>query len=174
MLTAAHCVYNPRTQTNFLPGSLHFLIGYSGSRYAGHAIGVKIETGPGYDAGRVEATMGSDWALISLDTKLGSPDRILPIMGEPPQVGSYVMLGGYQQDHPLVLMADTECRIIERLVDASGRRLLRHNCAGTGGVSGAPLLTERGGKWYVAGIDVAAQTGVASGVAVVPELRKRF
>jgi protease YdgD len=175
VLTAAHCVYNPRTQTDFLPGSLHFLIGYSGSRYAGHAIGVKIETGPGYDAGRVEATMGSDWALISLDTKLGSPDRILPIMGESPQVGSYVMLGGYQQDHPLVLMADTECRIIERLVDASGRRLLRHNCAGTGGVSGAPLLTEKGGKWYVAGIDVAAQTGVASGVAVVPdEVRKQF
>src|SRR5713101_7130540 len=42
VLTAAHCVYNPRTQTNFSPGSLHFFIGYSGSRYAGLAIGVKI------------------------------------------------------------------------------------------------------------------------------------
>jgi hypothetical protein len=42
-------------------------------------------------------------------------------------------------------------------------------------VSGAPLLTEKGGKWYVAGIDVAAQTGVASGVAIVPdEVRKQF
>jgi len=60
-------------------------------------------------------------------------------------------------------------------IDASGRHLLRHNCARTGGVSGAPLLTEKGGKWYVVGIDVAAQTGVASGVAVVPdELRKQF
>jgi protease YdgD len=175
VLTAAHCVYNRRTQTNFSPGSLHFLIGYSGSRYAGHAIGVKIETGPGYDAGRPEATMGSDWALISLDTRLGSADRVLPIMGESPQVGSYVMLGGYQHDHPLVLMADTECRIIECLVDPSGRHLLRHNCAGTGGVSGAPLLTEKGGRWYVAGIDIAAQTGVASGIAVVPEeLHKQF
>jgi hypothetical protein len=58
---------------------------------------------------------------------------------------------------------------------ASGRHLLRHNCTGTGGVSGAPLLTEKGGKWYVAGIDVAAETGVASGVAVVPdEVRKQF
>lgn len=175
VLTAAHCVYNPRTQRNFPPRSLHFVIGYSGGRYAGHAIGVKIETGPGYDASRPEATMGGDWALISLDARLGSADRILPIMGEPPQVGSYVMLGGYQQDHPLVLMADTECRVVERLVDASGRHLLRHNCAGTGGVSGAPLLTEKGGKWYVAGIDVAAQTGVASGVAVVPDdVRKQF
>ncbi len=42
-------------------------------------------------------------------------------------------------------------------------------------MSGAPLLTEKGGKWYVVGIDVAAQTGAASGVAVVPdELRKQF
>jgi protease YdgD len=175
VLTAAHCVYNPRTQTSFSPGSVHFLIGYSGGRYAGHAIGVKIETGPGYDPGRAEATMGSDWALVSLDTKLGSADRVLPIVSGSPPVGSYVMLGGYQQDHPLVLMADTECRIIERLVDANGRHLLRHNCAGTGGVSGAPLLTEKGGKWYVAGIDSAAQTGVASGVAVAPdEVRKQF
>jgi protease YdgD len=81
VLTAAHCVYNRRTQTNFSPGSLHFLIGYSGSRYAGHAIGVKIETGPGYDAGRPEATMGSDWALISLDTRLGSADRVFADYG---------------------------------------------------------------------------------------------
>jgi V8-like Glu-specific endopeptidase len=49
VLTAAHCVYNPRTGRNFQPGSLHFLIGYDGSRYAGHAIGIKLETGPGYD-----------------------------------------------------------------------------------------------------------------------------
>jgi hypothetical protein len=36
----------PRTGRNFAPGSLHFLIGYDGSRYAGHAIGIKLETGP--------------------------------------------------------------------------------------------------------------------------------
>jgi hypothetical protein len=79
------------------------------------------------------------------------------------------MLGGFQQDHPLLLMTDTHCRIDGRLVDASGRLLLRHNCAGTDGVSSAPLLTEKGGKWYVAAIDVAAETGVAGGIAVVPE-----
>jgi trypsin len=43
VLTAANCVYNPRT--NLLPGSLHFLIGYSGSLYAGHAVGVKATIG---------------------------------------------------------------------------------------------------------------------------------
>ena len=166
VLTAAHCVYNPRTGRNFPPGSLHFLIGYDGSRYAGHAIGIKLETGPGYDPIRPYQTSGSDWALISLDTTLGSADRVLPMISEP-EVGSTIMLGGYQQDHPLVLMADTECRIVGRATDAGGRLLLRHNCTGTRGDSGAPLLIEKGGKWYTAGVDVAAELGVASGLAVV-------
>ena len=151
-LTAAHCVYTPRTGRNLPPGSLHFLIGYDGSRYAGHAIGIKLETGPGYDPIRPYQTRGSDWALISLDTKLGSADRVLPMISEPPEVGSTIMLGGYQQDHPLVLMADTECRIVGRATDAGGRLLLRHNCTGTRGDSGAPLLIEKGGKWYTGGL----------------------
>jgi len=170
-----HCVFNRLTRRNFPPGSLHFLIGYEGSRYIGHAIGVKLETGLGYDPSRPYETVGSDWALISLDTRLGSADRILPMIDQSPEVGSKVMLGGYQQDHPLALMADTECQIVGRATDASGRLLLRHNCTETRGVSGAPLLIEQGGKWYTAGVDVLAQLGVASGFAVIlDEAGKRF
>jgi protease YdgD len=167
VLTAAHCVFNPRTQRYHLPGSLHFLIGYDGSRYAGHALALKFETGEGYDPTRPKETIGSDWALITLDTRLGSPDRVLPILSEPPEIGSSVILGGYQQDHPLILTADTGCWIVGWAADAGGHRLLHHNCAGTKGVSGAPLLLEREGKWYIAGVDVAAELGVASGFAVV-------
>jgi protease YdgD len=65
VLTAARCVYNPRTQHYVPPTSLHFLIGSDGSRYAGHAIAIKVETGPGYDPTRRGETIGSDWALIS-------------------------------------------------------------------------------------------------------------
>jgi protease YdgD len=175
VLTAAHCVYNPLTQRYFPPESLHFLIGYNGSLYTGHAVGVKVQIGPGYNPARRMETIGSDWALILLGTKLGSADRILPIIGELPELGSAVMLGGYQQDHPLVLIADLKCRIVGRFVDMSGRGLLRHNCTGTRGVSGAPLLIEKGGKWYTAGVDVAAELGVASGLAVVlDEARNRL
>lgn len=71
VLTAAHFVYNPRTQRNFLPETLHFLIGYEGSRHAGHATGVRLETGLGYDSTRPSETRGGDWALVSLDTRLG-------------------------------------------------------------------------------------------------------
>jgi protease YdgD len=178
VLTAAHCVFNAATHRNFAPESMHFLIGYDGSRYAGHAIGVKLETGPGFrdDPVNPSATAGSDWALISLDTRLGSADRILPIIDHPPGVGSTVMRGGYQQDHPLVLMADTGCQILGSATDGDGRPLIRHNCTGTRGVSGAPLLVEHAGKWFVAGVDVlAAERGAAGGYAVVlDEARKRL
>jgi protease YdgD len=167
VVTAAHCVFNRRTQHNFPPGSLHFLIGYNGFRYAGHATGVMVKIGDGYDPGRPRETIGSDWALVSLDRELGSADRVLPIVSELPKDGANIMLGGYQQDHPLLLMADTQCRIDGRFIDASRRLLLRHDCAGTHGVSGAPLLIDRGGRWQVAAIEVAAEMGVATGVAVV-------
>ena len=167
VVTAAHCVFNRRTQRNFLPGSLHFLIGYNGSRYAGHAVGVSVKIGAGYDPLRPKETIGSDWALVSLDKSLGSEDRVLPIVSDLPEDGANVMLGGYQQDHPLILMADIRCRIDGRFADPSGRLLLRHNCAGTQGVSGAPLLIDRGGRWQVAAIDVAGETGSAHGFAVV-------
>jgi protease YdgD len=167
VLTAAHCAVNPLTRQYWLPGSLHFLIGYDGSNYTGHGVGVKLETGLGFDPSRPSETSGSDWALISLDTRLGSPDRVLPMIHGVPETGSTIMLGGYQQDHPLVLMADTDCRIVGRATDSGGRLLVRHNCTGTRGVSGAPLLIVKDSKWYTAGIDVAAELGVASGLAVV-------
>ena len=39
--------------------------------------------------------------------------------------------------------------------------------AGEPADSGASLLIEKGGKWYTAGVDVAAELGVASGLAAV-------
>ena len=50
-----------------------------------------------------------------------------------------------------------------------GRPVLRDDCAGSSGVSGAPLLVERSGRWYVAAIAVAAEMGAASGMAALPD-----
>jgi protease YdgD len=174
VLTAAHCVFNPRTQRDFPPSSLHFLVGYDRGHYAGHAIGRRIEVGAGYDPRRPAATRGSDWALILLDKPLGAGGRTLPIMAQPPSIGAAIMLGGYSQDHPLILMADTGCRIIGRIADGAGRPLLRHDCTGGAGVSGAPMLIARSGGWCVAAIAVAAEMGAASGVAALPTEARRL
>src|SRR5215472_1516892 len=49
VVTAAHCLFNRRTGRYFPPESLHFLIGYNGSGYAGHAAGIGMKVGEGYD-----------------------------------------------------------------------------------------------------------------------------
>ena len=130
VLSAAHCLFNPRTGRFFAPGSVHFLIGYTGDRYAGQAVGTGFEIGAAYDRARSNVTLGSDWALIRLDDGFGAGDRVLPMLHQPPPVGAAVVLGGYQRDPALALTADTDCRILGRAVDAGGRALLRHSCGG--------------------------------------------
>jgi protease YdgD len=175
VLTAAHCLYNPRTGQNFPPEIVHFLIGYDSGAYAGHAVVRAIVTGPGYDPLEPRRTMGSDWALLTLDKSLGTPDRVLAIRAAPAETGAIVTTGGYSQDHPLLLTVDPECRIIGQVKDAAGRKLLRDNCTGTHGASGAPILVREGGIWRIAAMRVAAEMGVASGIAaILDEPRKRL
>jgi protease YdgD len=166
VLTAAHCVYNPRTRHNFLPESLHFLIGFHGDDYAGHAIGTHLVTGPGFDPLHPDEARGSDWALLTLDTRLGTPDRMLALADQSPSVGAQIMLGGYNQDHSLQLMVDRNCRIIGQMVDRGGRALLVDDCAATRGVSGAPVLVADGKGWRVAGVLVAAAMSGQTGLVV--------
>lgn len=165
VLTAAHCLFNARTQRNFPPSSLHFLIGFDGGRYAGHAGIVSFVLGPGYDRTHPRETMGSDWALLTLDKRLGTPGRMLALADHPAPLGAPAMLAGYSQDHPLHLTGDLACHVVGHQADAGRRPLLRHDCAGTHGVSGAPLLVEDGALWQIGGVDVAARDGRAGGLA---------
>jgi protease YdgD len=166
VLTAAHCVFNPQTRHNFLPSSLHFLTGYRGEDYAGHAIGIRLMTGPGYDPFHPQQSLGSDWALLTLDSPLGAPNRVLPLTHDPLVAGTRIMLGGYSLDHPLVLTADVNCRITGQAADGGGRPLLMENCAATRGDSGAPVLVTDGKGWTVAGVFIAASSGPRSGIVV--------
>jgi len=175
VLTAAHCVFNIRTQAYFPPTAVHFLIGYAGGEYAGNARGTRFVIGAAFDPKHPKETAGSDWALLTLDQPLGTPDRVLALRASPPEIGMKAAVGGYSRDHPLVLTADAGCRVIGLVADPAGRPLLRHNCTGTEGTSGAPLLVQEDGVWQVGGVQVAAEFGVAAGFAVtLDEVRKKL
>ncbi len=175
VLTAAHCLYNPRTRHFFAAHSVHFLLGLEGGHYAGHAVARRFVIGPGFQAPRRRGPpQGNDWAVLVLASPLGHAGNMLPIAALRPAIGSRVMLGGYNRDHPLVLLADTGCRIIERVKDKAGREMLRHDCAATSGASGAPLLVERDGHWVVGAIHLAAELGAASGVAGMLDEARRM
>lgn len=167
VLTAAHCLFNVRTARYYAASSIFFLAGLDRDRDEGRARVRSYAIGSGYDPRDPFGTIGSDWALLTVDHRLGTPDHILKLSVEPAGVGTRVMLGGYGQDHAYVLMADLSCRIIGMASDRTGRPLLRHDCAATRGVSGAPLLVQDGNQWRVAGMDVAAKGSRAEGVAVI-------
>ena len=169
VLSAAHCLFNARTQRNFLPSSLHFLAGFEGQTFAMAASVVDIVTGPAYDPTHANETRGSDWALVVLDRPMDRLDRVLSLGLQLPAPGSAVLVGGYGQENPNVLMADTSCQVLGYAVDALGQRLIRHDCVVTHGVSGAPVLIHTAAGWSVAGIAVARS---ASGVGLAVTLEQ--
>jgi protease YdgD len=169
VLTAAHCLVAPRSGNLVQPETLHFLLGYDRGGFAGHGRVTGFQVAPGYRPDG-KGPRGADWALLTLDAPLGTPDRVLPLLDAPPPPRTPLMLGGYQQDRPERLLADTGCRAIGT---AQGGTLLLHDCAGTHGASGAPVLAQGpDGRWAVAGVTSGAGVTlgglaeVAMGVAV--------
>lgn len=166
MLTAAHCVLAPRTRQPVQPGTVNFLLGYHLGAWVAQAKGVAITLGPGFDP-QTRLPHGADWALVTLDRALGPADRILPVRFEPPPPRTPLVLGGYQQDRPELLLADTECRVIGLRKDADAPPVLLHDCAGTRGSSGAPVLARAAdGSWGIVGVNAAVAVDVTLGIAV--------
>jgi protease YdgD len=159
VLTAAHCLMAPRSGRLVQPGSVHFMLGYHLGAWAAHARVVAYAIGPGFAPDAVRpGPSGADWALLTLDrpmTGADGPARPLPLLRDAAVIrpGTPLMLGGYQRDRPEVLLADTACRALGHERRPSGHTLLVHDCAGTCGASGAPLLARgRDGRWGVAGV----------------------
>lgn len=177
VLTAAHCLFGRGTGRLIRPSSIHVLSGYDHGDFAGHARATGVEIGPGFAVGpngeRLPAAPpDADWALLTLDAALGTADRVLPLLRQLPANGTPVMLGGFEQDRAQILVADVACAV-DAVVRDGVATLLRHSCAGTRGVSGAPLLARVPGQgWGVIGVasvaGVAASGGFAVPAALVP------
>jgi protease YdgD len=166
VLTAAHCLVAPRSDRLVRPGTVHFLLGYHLGDYAAHARVASFTVGPGFRAAPL-GPAGADWALLRLERPVGTPADVLPLLPEPPRAGGAVMLGGYQRDRPEAILADSTCRVLGPARGAGGDGLLLHDCAGTRGASGAPVLARGAdGRWGIAGVAVGIASGTALGAAV--------
>ncbi len=152
VLTAAHCLYNPRTRALLQPVSLHALFGYQRGQYRWHRAVARITVGPGFD-GTKGAGQPGDWARLGLTEAV--PMMPLPLVDAGVEAGMAVALAGYNQDRAQLLMGDLDCHVL-RVAIMPGARFLIHDCEGTHGTSGAPLLTKREDGWAVIGIAIAA------------------
>jgi protease YdgD len=153
VLTAAHCVFNARTQHFIRPELIHFLLGYEGGRYRAHFIVTHYKIGPGYDPAVTARTFGSDWAILTIPTTVGNDIRPLHLATGPLAKNTSVMLPGFAQDRALVMIADTECSIVGTLESAS---LIISDCIALRGDSGAPIIAKvADGTFNVIGVQTA-------------------
>lgn len=158
VLTAAHCVWNRRTARWLPADGLHFLPGYRMGSYLGNRPIVKVQLAPSVamdEQGRPR-DLSSDWAILTLREPLFPSDVLQPI---PPASrdeiaaigpGTRLVRAGYSQDRPH-LPTSVTCKLLGR----AGARLLRHDCDGTRGDSGSPILIETAHGWRVLGLHVA-------------------
>jgi protease YdgD len=159
VLTAAHCLVTEDAAALVPPRDIAFRIGGRTAR------GVALRSGPGFDTRR-EDPWRSDWALVTLDLPLGE-GRALRVAREPPREGLALALPGWQHDRPGVLLADLGCRVVIFGTFGAQGMLVGHNCAGTLGSSGAPLIARaEDGGFIVVGVQAKAALGRPLGVAV--------
>jgi protease YdgD len=153
VVTAAHCLYNPRTRAMLQPVSLHVLFGYQRAQYRWHRQVARVTVGPGFD-GTTGRPQPGDWARLELTEAV--PVTPLPLFDGGVGSGLAVALAGYNQDRAQLLMADLACHVLQ-VATLSGRAsFVFHDCEGTHGTSGGPLLTKRDGGWRVVAINIAA------------------
>jgi len=151
ILTAAHCVTNPRTGRLMPASTLHFMVGYSSGQAAVHARVARYETGSRYDPLRWLETMEADWVILTLTESL--PDAIAPLKlaQAAAPTGTRAIIAGYPQDRAHKMTADRDCEL-----SGGDGRLVFHTCRGMRGYSGAPILVSgAGNEIEIAGIHIA-------------------
>ena len=157
VLTAAHCLFNPRTQ-RFLPASsLHVLFGYERGEFIEHSLVAEVIHADAYDPLRPREEYAADWAILVLAADAPPQAPPLVVADAAPVPGTAVVLGGYSQDKAQIITADTACVVLGTDRTTKGPVLI-HDCNGTRGTSGSPLLALRDGEWQVVGIAVAGST----------------
>ncbi len=165
VVTAAHCLYSHRLGHFAPPASVHVLLGYADGVFTRHAVSTSYRVADGYDPS-TPGGQGADVAVLTLATAIGRLGETLALAEQPTANGAPLMLGGYGQDRAERIAADLSCKSVGYVAGADGRLLLRHDCAGTRGTSGGPVLAAVPGGWRVAGVQVAGNLNDAGGLAV--------
>lgn len=159
VVTAAHCLVTADASRLVRARDVTFRVG---GRSA-HA--VALRSGPGFDPRR-EEPWRADWAVVTLDAPLGE-GRALRLAQDPPREGTPLALPGWQHDAPGVLLADLGCRVVVFGTFGTQGILVGHDCAGTLGSSGAPLIARGAdGRFVVVAVQTKAALGQPLGVGV--------
>ena len=174
VLTAAHCLWNKRTERWMQPHSLHFLAGYQrgqalrGARVVDYA----VHDGTVGEDGKRHMQLPADWAVLTLDEDIGRLVGVLELapfdrlrLASYRRSGSAFLHAGYSQDKSHVLTMHAGCQVTGFRL---GESLALHDCDATHGDSGSPILVKDGDRYRIVGLHVATvvHEGEVRGVAI--------
>ncbi len=162
VLTAAHCLIDPRTGEGWPVGNVTFVAGWYSGDMAGHSRAAAVAVHPDHRAGdRSREGLGTDIALIRLATPL-APAHLAPFaIGEPPPPGAALTLVSYRRDRAHAPTLQDGCPY-----EAATGRLLLLACPVTYGASGAPVFAQVDGQWRVVGVLAAKGADASAPLAV--------
>lgn len=168
VMTAAHCLWKKRSGKAIAPENLHFVAAYRKGKYRAHRRGRAVKPHPDFDPAAPDTLgkMASDIALVILDEAI--PESVIapiPLDREPGRLRMVLPLTlvSYARDRAYLPSVEVGC-----VVRHMQGRLLFTDCDSNFGVSGAPVLTERGGVLRVLGVvsGIAERNGLRRTVAV--------
>jgi len=145
VLTAAHCLLDPRTRREVSADRVHFLLGVNGGEWKAHSM-AKCLLFPQTDQRRTPIT--PDIAAIVLTENLHSRPVQTTMVAEP-QSGMALVHASYPADHRYRLSADLQCRLVRAFPT-----IWFTNCDTHPASSGGPVFTNSNGRLQLAGIIV--------------------
>ncbi len=176
VLTAAHCVVNPKLLLPYPLYRIQFVAGWHKGEHRGAATAKAVWVHPDYDM-TTEAeryanpkNTGRDIALIVLTQPI---DGIVPAtVSDMPGSGGPVALLGYRRDRPDILTDYSGCSS-----PASLGGIVLLSCAVVEGTSGAPIFRKSEDGWEIIGVVSSRREGAkgprSMGAAVDQGVLKR-
>lgn len=165
VLTAAHCLFNPRTGRQAAPQDLRFVAGQRRDAYAAlrGVADVAIPEAYVYAPDAELSDIAADIALLRLDAPVEGA-AATPFPAADWAEDGAVSIVAYGRDRAYVPSIREACPVIE-----GGGAVVVLGCAVTFGVSGAPVLQEGPeGRAVVAVVSAMAETGLGPVSLVVP------
>lgn len=167
VVTAAHCLFDPRRGESIPPGKLHFLAGLRRDRWLAHGT-VKCIRSPVQLEKRQAGSKspGDDVAILILNQAI-SISPVALAQDARLKRDRIVSHAGYGRDRPYLLSLHAGCR-----VEFADGEILATDCDTQFGQSGGPVLVDEGGVMKLAGVMSGSIGGLANLAVAVERWRK--
>jgi protease YdgD len=149
VLTAAHCMFNPRTGALLKPSDIEFLAGWRSGRAGAQRKARRIVVHKKYKLGRDAKIdrVASDIAIIELELPITSNFIKAFDYQKQPKIGDQVQVVSYAQDRAETPSIEKPCQVI-----ALDPRALVLTCNVDYGASGSPIFIMENGVPKIASV----------------------